>query len=395
MIKLRWKDKWIDFESIEWTGTDNQCSRQISFTLPSNPYDKDFKQLNIKLGDLVYLYDDSTQLFVGTITTREKSAAVGTASYVAMDFMHHLLRSNGTYKFKKTTPEKIAKKVCSDLKIQTTDLAKTKCNIAKIFFQDQCIYDMIIRAYRKAKAHTGKRYMPVMCGKKVSVIEKGKKSGVKLTQGVDITGATYSDTTDNMVNLVKIYNDSMKKLGQVQNKDHVSSYGVYQQTYTKESGVNAKKQAKAMMVGVTKEASVEAIGNVKAISGYSIEINDKATGLTGTFYITGDTHTFVDGTHTMSLELSWKNTMEEGADEAKEEKKKTKASGVSKKALANTAKCFYLESGTVYHSSTSCSSCKGKKAMTSTVAEMKKIKITRGENKGKRKYKPCAKCWEQ
>ena len=47
--------------------------------------------------------------------------------------MHHLLRSNGTYKFTKTTPEKISKKVCSDVKVGTTKLATTKCNIEKMF----------------------------------------------------------------------------------------------------------------------------------------------------------------------------------------------------------------------------------------------------------------------
>lgn len=384
MIKLRWKDKWIDFESVEWSGTDNQCSRQLSFTIPCNPYDKSFEKLDIKLGDLIYLYDGSTQLFIGTVTTREKSAEIGTASYTAMDFMHHLLRSTGTYKFTKTTPEKITKKVCSDLKIQTVKLASTKCNIKKLIFEGDCIYDIIITAYRKAKATTGKNYLPVMVGNKVSVIQKGTSSGVKLAQGVTITGATYTDTTDNMVDRVNIYSDKRKKLGQVEAKKNIETYGVYQQTYTKESGVNAKKEAKAMLVGVTKQASIESIGDVKAISGYSIEIDDKATGLSGTFFITSDSHTFADGVHTMSLELSWGNEMEVGKDD----------SDSKKKELTNSAKCYYLDGSSVFHSMTSCPACKGKKTKKSTVAKMKKIKITKGKNKGKRKYKACSKCWE-
>ena len=57
MIRLRWKEKWIDFESVEWSGTENQCSRQVTFSIPSNPYDKSFEKLDIKLGDLIYLYE--------------------------------------------------------------------------------------------------------------------------------------------------------------------------------------------------------------------------------------------------------------------------------------------------------------------------------------------------
>ncbi len=69
MVKLRWKDKWIDFVSVDWSGTDNQCSRQVAFSVPNNPYDKNFEQLGIALGDLIYLYDKK-RFFIGTVTNR-------------------------------------------------------------------------------------------------------------------------------------------------------------------------------------------------------------------------------------------------------------------------------------------------------------------------------------
>ena len=384
MIKLRWKNVWIEFERLEWSGTDNQCSRQVSFTLPNNPYDKNFQNANIKLGDLICLYYDKKQIFAGTVTSRAKSNEIGTVEYTAMDPMHHLLRSNATYKFKKTTPEKITKKVCDDVGVKTTNLAKTNTNIEKLFFEDQCIYDIIIKAYSKAKAKTGKKYMPVMDGTKVSVIEKGQASKVILHRWKDIISMSYSDTTDNMVNKVCIYNDKLKKLGEVQDKNNVSKYGIYQQSYTKEDGVNAKSEAKSMLTGITKELSVEAIGYINAVSGKSIgiEIKEKSSTLIGTFYITSDTHTFENGIHTMNLELAWKNVMETGAETVSEKNK-------NKKRLTNSSKCYYLENSICYHSSQNCPACKGKKANVSTVEKMKKIK----NKKGKRKYKACSRCW--
>ena len=384
MIKLKWKDNWITFGNIQWSGSAEQSSRELSFTIPINPYKKDLKGYQIKLGDIVSMYDDNTLLFLGVVTNREKAAEIGEGSYTAKDFCHYLLRSNGTYMFKNYSPEKIVKKVCKDVKIPVGTLAKTGIRLPKLYFDDACLYDIIIKAYRKAKATTGKKYMITMQGKKVSVIEKGKDSGVELVQGKTITGATYSDTTDDMVNLVKIYNDKKKHLGTVKNVKNVDAYGVYAQSYTKESGVNAKSQAKAMFVGITQEASVEAIGDIRAISGKSISIKDDATGLSGKFYITNDTHTFESGTHTMSLELSWNNVMEEGAESTGDS---------SKKDLSNNAKCYYIDSSKVYHSMKSCSACKGKNTKSSTVGKIKKIKIATGKNKGKRKYKPCSKCW--
>lgn len=309
-ILLKHKGKRIYFESLTWSGTDTQCSREMSFTLPANAYRSDIGVPKLALGDVVCLYDGAKQLMAGVVTTREKSAEVGTFSYTAQDFMSYLLRSSATYKFKKHTAEYITKKVCGDVKVKTVDLAKTGYSIPKLICEDMPLYDIMIKAYRKAKGHTGKKYLPIMRGRKVSVIIKGKSSGVTLTQDSNISDASYSDTVDNMIDRVRIYSEKGKRLGMVQNKKNVSKYGIYQATYTKEKKVNAKKAAKAMFEGVTKEASVTAIGDVRAISGYSIKIQDKATGLSGKFYITSDSHTFEGGMHTMTLSLAWKNEME-------------------------------------------------------------------------------------
>ena len=305
MIKLRWNKKILNFEKVDWSGTDTQASRQITFTIPSNPYDKEFENAKIKLGDIVSLYDGSKRLFVGAVTARERTAEIGTASYTAKDFMHYLLRSNMSKVYKQTTPEKITRQVCKEAGVPCGTLANTGVTIKKLIFDDKPIYDIIARVYRKVTATTGKRYLLAMDGKKLTITEKGLSSGVTLEQGKDITGATYSDTTDEMVNLVKIYNDKKEQIGEVKKANLVTKYGVYQSTYTKEEDVSAKKEAKSMLTGIKKEASIEAIGNTAAVAGKSIIIHDKATGLSGTFYITSDEHTFSEGTHTMSLELAW------------------------------------------------------------------------------------------
>jgi hypothetical protein len=316
MIKLLLgTSTWLPFESVTWKGTENQASREIDFTIASNPYDVNFQNITINLGDIVHLFDDTTQLFVGVVTNRERSAEIGTASFTAKDFLHYLLRSSTSKVFNKKTPEAITKNLLKEIGANEGNIARTKYKIKKAIYQDTCIYDIIIGAYRKASASTGQNYMLTMDGSKVNVIVKGEDSGVTLDADKDITAATYNDTTDNMINKVLIYNkDGTKKSGKVQNANNVKNFGIYQTTYTKEEGVNAKKAAKKLLVGVTEEASVEAVGNVKAVAGKLIVIHDSATGLSGNFYITQDEHTFQNGVHTMSLSLSRKNTMEEGAD---------------------------------------------------------------------------------
>ncbi len=387
MIRLRWNKKRLNYEKIEWSGTDTQASRQIVFTIPTNPYDKNFENAKIKLGDMVSLYDGTTRLFIGIVTSREKTAAVGSASYTARDFMHYLLRSNVSQIFRSKTPEQITGQLCKMVGVSCGNLAKTGINIKKLIFDDKSIYDIIVRAYRCAVAKTGKKYMPVMEGKKLSVITKGVDSNVTLEQGKDIIRATYTDTTDNMVNLVRIYNNKRQQIGIVERKKLTAKYGIYQAAYTKEKGVDAKKEADSMMVGITKEASVEAVGNISAVAGKSVVIYDRASGLYGKFYITADTHTFENNTHIMTLELAWKNVMESGADTEPE------SGGMKKKTHSTSAVAYYLEDGTAYHSSGTCPALSGKTPRKATVSEILKITIKKGKNKGKPKYKKCEKCW--
>lgn len=312
----------LNIVTATWSGTENQAARKLEFTVPSNPYDKDADNPDIGLGDQVKMYDGNKLLFTGIVTSRERTAAIGTASYSAYDYMHYLLRSTVSKIFKKTTPKKGTVALCKQLGIKTTELQNPNVNIKKVIYKEKPIYDIIIALYRKAFEKNKIRYMPVMVGNKLSVIEKGQDSLVVLDQNIDIINATYHDTTDNMVNTVKIYknNNSTAKIKPVTKAENVSKYGTYMKAYTMEKdekGASAKKKAKALLVGVTKEASVEALGDVRCVAGYSVDIHDPATGLTGTFYITSDTHTFKDGVHTMSLELSYKNTMESGAEAEK------------------------------------------------------------------------------
>ena len=125
-----------------------------------------------------------------------------------------------------------------------------------------------------------------MRGRRVSVIIKALSSGAVFSQDSNITDASYSDTLDN--------------------KKSINKYGIYKSTYTKEKKVNVKTKFE----GVTKEANVSAVGDIRVVAGYSLTIKDKATGLTGKFYITSYNYTFENGTHIMRFDLVWKNVME-------------------------------------------------------------------------------------
>lgn len=330
MIKVKWNKVWITnyVTSVTWSGSEAQCSRTLEISVANNPYDTNFKQLNLRLGDVLYLYEDKKRLFIGTITSRERTNEKGTVTIQAIDVMNHLLKSKTSRNFRNSSPELISQSICKEFGIKIGSLAKTGIHIKKFYPRDENAYNIIIGAYRKAMKHTKKKYMPYVDGTKFCVVEKGKESGVTLTAGSNLLSASYSDNLDSMINKVKVYNEKGKQIAVYQKESWVKKYGVYQETYEKEDGVSVKTGANALMQGIEKSASVEALGNTKATSGKSIKIRDKATGLTGVFWIQSDQHTWENGQHKMSLELAFKNVMESiNVNEADETGKKKSGNG--------------------------------------------------------------------
>jgi cell wall-associated NlpC family hydrolase len=296
--------------SFEWSGSASQCSRVLSIEVANSPYDKDFKSLNIKTGDTIKMYDDAGKLrFVGGVQERARQGEAGTLPYKAQDYMIHLLRSKATYKFKEKTAEAISKKICLDAKVKPGNLAKTKVKIGKMICEGMGLYDIILAAYRKAAKKTGKKYIVQMDGAKLDVeVKGGIIANYELDPSTSITASHYSESTSEVINKVAIYKKN-KRIGTVQSKESVKKYGIFQEALSIEKG-KGKTEAKKMLQGISKNANVEAIGDIRAVAGKGVKIKDPGSGLTGVFWIENDTHRFENGVHVMNLALTFKNIMD-------------------------------------------------------------------------------------
>lgn len=342
-MRLMWKNNDITgyTTSCAWSGSAKQAARTVTFNVAYSPNDKKAEVLNIQNGDKITFYpgypEDKKTKFVGIVTTRERKSEAGELSYTAMDKMIHLLRSSGTYKFENKTPEKITKMVCNDLKIQTGNIAKTKLNIAKIFFQERPYYEIIMAAYTKVHRKNKKVYIAQMKADRLEVIEKGKIiPDFRIAQGESITDSSYSETIDNMVNRVYIYNSDNKKIGSISNADWVKKYGVFQNAISVESGTG-KTEAKAELQGIDKSASLTAIGDIRCVAGMGIIIQDSRTGLNGKFWIENDSHEFSNGMHMMTLQLAFKNIMDEQEEDEEQTKQSTQTGGVTVSGVSGSS----------------------------------------------------------
>lgn len=298
--------------NVSWGGSTSQVARNATISVVNAPNDEYITKLKVILrnGDIIKLYENDELIYYGQVFRTAKSSEAGAISYNTYDFMYHLTQSTYTHKFKNKTPEAIAKYLCDMLKIKVGTLAKTKRTLTKLIAEDLGVYNIIMKAYTKASKTTKKKYIARMIGNKFNVFIKGEKvENFTLDDKRNLTSVSYEETAENVKNKVIIYNDKNKQIGVVTDNNSIKTFGIFQTTYTKEEKVDAKAAAKALLQGTEKTITVEVLeGNVNCIAGNGVKVHDTATGLDALFWIESDTHTFQNGRHTMSLELSYKNT---------------------------------------------------------------------------------------
>ena len=296
--------------SVEWGGSKDEVARKVSLSFINAPNDPNIKSITLKLGSMIYLYDDDKkEIFRGYIIDRERGSNT-VVSYVVYDLLYYTLKSKATYKFKKKTAEAITKAVCKDLKISVGSLAKTGKNV-KFLVKDRSIYEIIMVAYTKAKKQTKKKYYVYTRKGKLCVGKiEDEWFKLELSDNSNVISTSSKESLSEVVNRVKVYNEKGKLLKVVKNESSIVKYGIFQQTYTKEKGVNATTVAKGMLNGIARTLEIECIGYVGCTTGKCVRLIDATTGSEGKFYITADTHTWQNGVHTMKLSLALHNTMD-------------------------------------------------------------------------------------
>lgn len=293
--------------SIIWSGDIKQVARKLTFTCLYQKSNKMIPKVVIKVGDIIYLKDKKCRM-IGMVFAVEKTAKSEMRTFTVIDFLHYIVNSDISRKFK-ATPKTITKAVCNELDVAVGTLADPKYTVKMTCF-GKSAYSAIMMAYTYAAKKNKKKYMPLMDGTKLNVIEKGKSCKVTL-EPEDIEDATFKASLENMVNKVIVTNKKHKKIDTIEDKASQKKYGTVQKVYQKEDKKSYASAAKAMLQDREETATINVgVDYPDAIAGYSLYVHEKNTGLYGKFYIAADTHSYSSGSATMSLTLDFENVMD-------------------------------------------------------------------------------------
>jgi len=318
---------------IVWKGSASEAARSVDFDYINAPYDKTVNLPAIATGDYISLEDAKEgEIFFGQIFGVEKSSQTGTITFTAYDMMKHLLESTGQYNFKNLTAEAIASQVCADIQVPIRHLHPTGVNIASMICDKMKMYDIVMAAYTKAHKITGDKYFAMIYKRGLGVYKtEWAVKGFTLSENSNIFASSITESMDDIKNKILIFDDKGKQIGEVKDDGSIKKFGVFQEIYSKEEGVDATTGAKNLLkVKLTQAIKISAIGDINCLSCYFVEVKDAATGLSGKYWISSDAHTFENGTYKMELELRFdslmdtKNAKDEAEEKRKEDLKKEK-----------------------------------------------------------------------
>lgn len=311
---------------IVWKGSASEAARSVDFDYMNAPYDNTVNLPGISTGDYISLEDSKEgEIFFGQIFGIEKSSQTGTISFTAYDMMKHLLESTGQYNFKNLTAEAIVAQVCADIQVPIRHLHPTGVNISSMICDKMKMYDIVMAAYTRAHHITGDKYFAMIYKRGLGVYKtEWVVKGFTLSENSNIFASSISESMDEIKNKILIFDDKGKQIGEVKDDESLKKFGVFQEIYSKEEGVDPTTGANNLLkIKPSQSIKISALGDINCLSCYFVEVKDTATGLSGKYWISSDTHTFENGTYKMELELRFDSLMDtkDTKDEAEEKKK--------------------------------------------------------------------------
>ncbi len=298
--------------TITWAGNYQQRARSLDFGMLSSPTDKSIPIVKCEMGNAVTFMQDNTTLFEGFVFSRQKSTNGSTIDFGCFDRGFYL-KSKTSYKFVNVTPEAITRRICADFGITVGEIVATGVKISRNFLGCS-LYDIIQTAYTLASAVTKKKYHIVFRGASLCVIEKKVTDTTLVIEGSsNLMDATTSESIENMINQVAIYNKDDKLVKIMKNTEAIKLYGVMQD-YLKQpekEDVTSKAQKTLDDNGVEQKITLNNLGNIANVTGGTVVVREPYTGLYGLFFIDSDVHTWKNGIYLNKLVVNFKNMMDE------------------------------------------------------------------------------------
>lgn len=308
-------------EQVKWKGRKGSSSRTLSVTLiDDDGYKHARSGIDVEQGHQCIFSYDGVELFRGIIMSQTQSNQKK-LQFTAYDNGIYLANNKDTFCYENKTASDVFRDCCARFGLPVGEVAKCSYKIPELTKSKTTAFDAIADALSLDFDATGIRHYVASSKGKLSLLTRRENILQWVIEvGQNITSYSYSRSIEDIKTRVKMVSKEGTTVAEKSNAELEKKIGIFQEIDQPDESLTAA-QVNDLIASIMEEKgtpertlTVEAMGIAEVISGIGVYIIIPELGISRTFYVDEDTHTFEDNKHTMSLKLNYAN------DLAKEEK---------------------------------------------------------------------------
>ena len=296
-------------ESITWSGRKGAPARSITINLiDDDSYGHDRSGIACEEGHHCIFYWQGNELFQGIFMNDKRSNSKKLFAK-AYDSGIYLSNNKDSFCYSNKTASDIFKDCMSRCEMPIGTVADTGYIIPELPKPKTTYTDVILDALSQTYKATGNRFYPLSMKGKISLLDR-KKNVLQwvIETGVNLITYEYTKSIENTKTRIRLLTNEGKVLAEKVDKNLEKKIGIFQDVDTPKDSLN-EAQLNDLIASILKEKGIKrtlnitALGISNAYSGMCLHVIIKELGISKTYYIDEDTHTFQGRKHTMSLKL--------------------------------------------------------------------------------------------
>lgn len=298
--------------SITWSGDWRNAARTLSYSPVVCRDDIHLPRAPTELGGSVQFWREADLLMDAYALERTRDSLGKTIDVTAYDRGLYLTRNSAFLRVDGQTPEGVTASLCGQFGISVGTLAATGVLLTRNFLGVP-LYKIIMTLYTLASDQTGKKYRIRFRGAKLEVVEMAQSAeSILLRPGSNLLSCVTKESASAMTNSVAIYDDQYNLVSTQQDDSAVALYGLMQAAIRSGAYDDPVGHAKQVLAenGLKTTITVNAIGNLKLITGNTTVVEEPVTGTCGLFWIISDSHTWTRNLYQTKLTLSLEALMD-------------------------------------------------------------------------------------
>lgn len=303
-------------EQIKWKGRKGSSSRTLTVKLVDDDgYKHARSEIDVEQGHQCLFTFNGTELFRGIIMTQTQTNKKR-LTFTAYDIGIYLANNKDTFTYENKTATDVFKDCCTRFGLPMGEVASCTYKIPELTKSKTTAFDAIADALSLDFDATGIRhYVASEKGKLKLLTRRENIMQWVIEVGQNLSTYSYTRSIEDIKTRVKMVSKEGTTIAEKSNSSLEAKIGVFQEINQPDESLTTA-QINDLIASILDEKStpertltVEAIGIPEVISGIGVYIIIPELGLSRTFYVDEDTHTFKDNMHTMSLKLNYANDL--------------------------------------------------------------------------------------